>query len=583
MFSGPLLTRELLVSPRHLKHFALRAGYVGAIAILMYTGAQATFGWTPLRSAGDVARFGTFLFDLVCYVQLTIVVAAALIFSAGSIAQEKDRRTLVLLLMTDLRAGELVVGKSLASLLPVFTIIAAAFPMLCLIRMLGGIELAQIVWVEAICLAAALAAGAWGTFVAYWREKTFQILSITLLGAGLFIGAAETAAVVAEGTTPVGRALGGLNPFRALGGVLNPLVAVDQGPSVINAWSSIIGLGLLAAALWFWCCLRVRVWNPSRSIYVQVEENSPESAEQGGLDSLRKRSSGRNVWETPILWREICTQAYGRKVGLIKGAYFAFAGFALLWLGRQPVDGPLVFGMISGESLVFVLLSVVALILVNTQSVTSLTTERDGQTLELLLVTEVSAREFVFSKLGGVLFNTKELIAAPLLYQVMIFLRGQVDLESLIFSLFGFLALLIFAATLGLHNGFAHASSRSAIVNSLGTVFFLFVGTFICMMLMVESRSSFGLQIFSFFAFIGGGSLGLWASLTYRLSSPALAMAAAGLPFLTFYAVVSYLLGNTASVFLSLVCAYGFTTAAMLVPAVSAFEVSLGRTTLERG
>ncbi|MCA8996378.1 MAG: ABC transporter permease, partial [Planctomycetaceae bacterium] len=238
---------------------------------------------------------------------------------------------------------------------------------------------------------------------------------------------------------------------------------------------------------------------------------------------------------------------------------------------------------VSGEVMVFVVLAVVALILVNTQAVTSLTTERDGQTLELLLVTEVSAREFVFSKMGGIFFNSKEIILAPMLYLTMAWVRGGVDLESLIFSLFGFLILVVFAATLGLHQGFAYTSSRSAILNSMGTVFLLFVGTFICMILMVESRSSFALQFVSFLGFIGGGSLGLWSSLTHRISSTALAIAASILPFLTFYAVVSFLLEDTAAVFAALGFAYLFTTAAMLIPAVSAFEVALGRATLERG
>ena len=154
--------------------------------------------WThPARSAGDIASFGAYIFGVLSAVQLVIVIAASLIFSAGSVAQEKDRRTLILLLMTDLRATELVLGKSLASALPVISLIAVSVPVLCCLRMLGGVTISQIVWVEVICLASCLAASAWGTLVGYWREKTFQILAITLLGAGLFMGLAETAAGLA--------------------------------------------------------------------------------------------------------------------------------------------------------------------------------------------------------------------------------------------------------------------------------------------------------------------------------------------------------------------------------------------------
>ncbi|MCA8997281.1 MAG: ABC transporter permease, partial [Planctomycetaceae bacterium] len=345
MITGPLFVRELLIGPRHLKHFGLRAGYVFALGVLLYTGAQTAFGFAVPRSVGDMARLGAYLFNLTCYLQLTLVLATGLIFSAGSIAQEKDRRTLILLLMTDLRATELVIGKSLASLLPVFTVIAVSFPVLCLLRMLGGILLSQILWVEAICLATALVAGAWGSFVAYWREKTFQILSFSLLGAGLFIGVVETVSALAGPASTAGRFVGALDPYRALAEVLEPMaLSASLSEPTISAWPSVLGLGVLALGLWGYTCWRVRVWNPSRTVYIQVEEHK-EGAEAAAESQT---ASGRTVWERPILWREICTQAYGRKVGLIKAAYFLFAGFALLWLSRLPADSPLVFGMVSG-------------------------------------------------------------------------------------------------------------------------------------------------------------------------------------------------------------------------------------------
>src|SRR5690606_26249028 len=116
-----------------------------------------------------------------------------------------------------------------------------------------------------------------------------------------------------------------------------------------------------------------------------------------------------------------------------------------------------------------------------------------------------------------------------------------------------------------------------------GTMFFLFIGIFICMMLMVEARASFALQFTPFLMFILGGSLGLYASLTARNPSRALMFAAMILPFCTFYAITGFLLGNTLGVALMILFAYGFPTVAMLVPAISEFDVALGRTTLDKG
>jgi ABC-type Na+ efflux pump permease subunit len=582
LIGGPLVVRELLTLPRHARHFGLRAGYVAALCVLIYTGAQTTSGLAPLRSIGDISGFGAYIFSVVCTVQLALVLGASLLFSAGNVAQEKDRRTLILLLMTDLSSPELVLGKSLASVLPVLVLILVSFPVLCCLRILGGITLTQILWVEVLCLISCLAASAWGTLVGYWREKTFQILAVSFLGAGLFVGLAETVFLVLGDATPWGRFAGDLDPFRSLNQVLHPLTAFPRQISPTGqAWGGLIAMSAATGVFWIWTIWMVRIWNPSRSIYVAVEDESAGDVEDALSPSRSK--SVRPIWELPIIWREICTQAYGRKVGIVKIGYFLFAAFCLVWLSRLRPDATLAFGAVSGMGLIFVLLSLVCLVLVNAQAVTSMTSERDGQTLELLLVTEVTAREFVFGKLGGILFNTKEVIAVPLLLVTMSFLRGEMALNGLICTWLGFVTLVLFSAMLGLHAGLSFTASRAAILNSLGTVFFLFIGVFVCMMLIVEARTSFILQLIPFLIFILGGSLGLWMSLMHQNPSPALQICAWSLPFLTFYAIVSFLLNDTPAVCAAVLAAYGFTTLSMLIPAVSAFDVALGRATVDRG
>lgn len=576
MFAGPLFTREALTAPRQWKHYLLRSGYVGAFAILLYTAGQATFGFQKMRDVGDVARFGSYVFSLAAIVQLSLVLAAGLLFSANIVAQEKDRRTLILLLMTDLRSRELVLGKLLGSLLPVGTLIAVSLPVLCFIRLLGGVTLAQVLWLEALCLAAGLAAGSWGTFVAYWRDKTFQTLAITVLGAVLFVGAAEAGAALFGVESALGRTFSLLNPYRALGELLHPLARnPDVARPVVTAIEPVAALSVLAALLATATTWRVRIWNPSRSIHEHARE---KQAREGEL-----RSRHRAIWSNPVVWREICTRAYGRKIIVIKLAYFLLAAFLALWVFGSDAEAAIVLGMIPRGGAAFVILTVVGLLLVTAQAVTSLTSERDGQTLELLLVTDVTAREFIFGKLGGVFYNTKEVLLVPLAFLVMFAARGELGLENFIYLLLGLATLGWFCAMLGLHSALSYDVSRKAILHSLGTVFFLFVGTFICLMMIVEARASFALQFPPFLVFILGGSVGLWASLGRRNPSTALFVAAMLLPFLTFYSVVAFLQGDTASVCAAVVFSYGFAVIAMLIPAISEFDYALGRTTLEHG
>lgn len=573
MFAGPIFAREWLTTPRQLKHFLLRAGYVAVLVVLMYTAGHATFGFQPARNVGDVARFGKFVFSVFAVVQLSIVMAGALLFGATNVAQEKDRRTLILLLMTDLRRRELVLGKLFAGLLSVGVLILVSLPVFCFVRMLGGVTLGQVLWLEALCIAAALATGAWGSLVAFWREKTFQTLAIGVLGLALFIGLLEVLRAFTGGTI-IADFAGWLNPYRALGGLLDPLADPAVKSPQLSAWQSVASLLLLAGALAGFTIARLREWNPSKWVYEAAQKD----------EATRERKVHRTVWESPVIWREIRTRAYGRKVLLIKLAYFVLAASTLWSLYTSaPGDSALVLGMISREGFAFVVLALVALLLVNAQAVTALTTERDGQTLELLLVTDVTPREFIFGKLGGALYNTWQVLAVPIAVIIAGWMRGHLSLENAVYVFLGFAALFCFSAVLGLHSGLSYASSRTAIANSLGTVFFLFVGIFICMMLVVEARSSFALQFPPFLVFILGGSLGLMASLTRKHPAPALRLSAFLLPFLTFYAITSFLLDDTLGVCLVVLAAYGFTTIAMLIPAVSEFDLALGRSTGDRG
>ena len=555
----------------------LRAGYVAALFVLMYTAAQATFGWQQVSSLGEMARFGALLFQLFSMMQLALVLFFAPLFAASRVAQEKDRQTLVLLLMTDLRDREMVLGKLLASLLPVGMLLAASAPVFTLISLLGGVSLEQIGWSLALCAAAGFAAGSWGSLVAFWREQTFQTLAISVLGLVLFLGVIEAGVAIAGAGSTTGKWLAWCDPFRGMLLVLDPLAAQPESRiAAVPALPYVITMCVLAVVANGVAILRLRIWNPSRTF------SDPEK--EAAAADASTRAATRAIWSNPVIWREIRTKAYGRKVIFIKLAFCVLFVFAAAYVEQARASGAeLVLGMISPAGFAFVAVGLVALLLVNAQAVTALTTERDAKTLELLLVTDISAREFIYGKIGGVLYNMREAVLLPLAGLVWLGMQGLIHWENFIYVSLGFLLLVIFAAMLGLHSGLSYDNSRSAIGNSLGTMFFLFLGVFICMMLIVEARSSFFQQMTSFLVFILGGSMGLWASLTHRNPSPALTAGAFLLPFATFYSITGFLLGDNLGPWLMVSFAYGFTVVAMLVPAVSEFDVALGRTTLDKG
>ena len=226
-------------------------------------------------------------------------------------------------------------------------------------------------------------------------------------------------------------------------------------------------------------------------------------------------------------------------------------------------------------------LVLLSLVLVNAQAVTSLTSERDVRALDLLLVTDLTPKEIVYGKLGGVFYNTKEMVLLPMALCVALWLAGPLSFENLLYLLGGLAVLYVFTAVVGLHAGMTYANSGVAVATSLGTVFFLFVGVAVCMRIMMAFSGSFQAQFLPFFAFMVFGGVGLYVVLGVRNPSTAIGIASFVCPFATFYAITSYLLGETLAVFLVTVAAYGFTTAAMLVPAIYEFDVATGRTTIE--
>jgi len=223
-------------------------------------------------------------------------------------------------------------------------------------------------------------------------------------------------------------------------------------------------------------------------------------------------------------------------------------------------------------------LGVISLVLVNALAVNSVTGERDGLALDLLLVTDLSPREFVFGKLLGVLYVGKEMIALPILLVVYLAFNGVMTFENMCYVILGAVFLYFFVTMLGIHSGLSYVASRTATLASLGTVFFLCVGIAICMTIMVSFRGAFQLQLAPFLVMILGGGAALFASLGWRNPSSAIFAASFSLPLVTFYAITQFLLQiDHFYVFVSLAVGYAFTTAAMMIPALSEFDVSLER------
>ena len=645
---GPIFTREWLTVPRRASHYFVRSAYLGTLWVLGVTAWQATVGWSRTPTLGDTSRFGLLLFQVLTLVQLVLLLFFAALSAASAVMQEKDRRTFVLLLLTDLRRHEIVLGKLLGSLLPIAFLLAGMVPVLTLLILLGGVSLAQVGQMFLVLAATTLAAGSLGNLVALWRDRTFQVLALTVLLLVLYLCLVHSLpALAALGLLALGvwgaqvlwQALARKTPARPVivGAVALVAVAASGGlwfylrsagwfqraePVLqswldpVRAWQTVletvpgaaatfvpaygfaVAMFLASVLLNVWGMVRLRVWNPSGEPVMQREQ--PEDAEAEEKDRARAHAAPgavRQVWANPILWREVRTRAYGRRPLLVKLAYGLVLGlicYYALSLLSNPAERPAyaaAWGLVP--------IAVLSLLLVSAQAVTAITSERDTGALDLLLVTDLTPKEFIFGKLGGILYNSVLYLLPPLIlagyygYRCLLATppRGHPELlayrngEALV-SVWGVsLVLFAFAVVLGVHVALRTQNSRLAIINTLGTIFFLSVGTGVCIYL-IWINGRFEYQWFSFIFFIAAGIGGLWWVLSGDRPSAALTLASWLCPLGVFYTVANILVAKPGSQesadplipFLVIAGAFLFTVAAMLVPLVSEFDVALGRT-----
>lgn len=605
---GPIFTRELVTVPRRASHFGSRVAFLALLGTLGITTWQATIGFDRDATLGETAGFGLLLFQIVVFVELLLTLFFAALSAASAVSQEKDRRTFLLLLVTDMADYEIVLGKLVGALLPILVLLLITMPFLAMLLLLGGIDPEQVVQAVLVLLATAIAAGSLGGVVALWRERTFQALALSVLLLVLYVCLAQAVGVIgpllAGETSGVNwsRVHAWLDPFVAMQSVLETpaggwgTLAPAYGFAIVMLLSAVI---LNVLGVW-----KLRSWNPSGEPVMQ-REGPTEAEENEAIEAEKRRLAhaapgvARPVWRNPVLWREIRTLAYGRRPVMVKVAFGVVLALILYFAASElnrPGGRP-AFAAAYGLVPIFVL----SLLLVAAQAVTSITSERDGGALDILLVTDISPREFVFGKIGGVIYNTKEYWIPPLLLTVWYALEGTLtrtppgtDLATALGLNFGpmlaidgaLVVLLSFAIVLGIHVSLRNTNSRAAIGNTLGTIFFLSIGTLICIYLIVINRSSFTNQWVSFILFLVLGIGGLLYVLSADRPSPALTMASVACPIMMFYCVVNILIAKPGTEesadplvpFLAISGAFSFTIAAMLVPLLTEFDVALGRT-----
>jgi ABC-type Na+ efflux pump permease subunit len=143
----------------------------------------------PIRDLANLARE----FTTICFaVQFAAVILITPAFTAGAIAEERQRRTLDDLLITGLTSRAIVLGKVAARWLQMVGVILAGVPVYCLVTVWGGADVPQIAAGFAFAAVLALTATAFGVWCSVEMSTVTgavfaaYCLTVPTLGYGVF-------------------------------------------------------------------------------------------------------------------------------------------------------------------------------------------------------------------------------------------------------------------------------------------------------------------------------------------------------------------------------------------------------------
>jgi len=409
--SMPLLWKELAEGAARPRTYVLRVVYAMALyglfafALPRLTDRRYSGGGASFPSSTELLGFGSWIFERLQSFQLWGIILFQPALMCGRITQEKERDSLVLLFLTELRPWEIVLQKYVGGLVPMLSFLFLSLPLAGVAYALGGLESATIADVALGLVLTVLQVGALALLFSAWCRTTVAALISTY-----FWGALLYFAPLLFGRMLGARQHSGAWLLRNGGWqdterwkLLNPTDGISLARSLhAPLWHYLlpsIGTILLCLGLTRWFLVRRAFAPPSHflpRLFARIDRWMKGANRLAGGLVLYRESSSLPVTE-PVFWRETQRRVLGKAHYLLRLLCAIEVPTVLLLMGLLTVFGDAyeTGGMLAFATAVLVGLAV--LILSATAS-NSLVSERVGQTLDVLLTTPVSAREIVRQK-----------------------------------------------------------------------------------------------------------------------------------------------------------------------------------------
>lgn len=434
---NPMVVRIVSGGSRRMRHLWVRMGYLGVLVAMIAMGLL-TGGLTQDMNLSDLAKSGAWVFAFIAYGQVILVCLLAPLFMAGAIQSEQSGETMEILLTTPLSNLQIVLGSLSGRLFFVIALLLSGLPLFSVLLVFGGVPISSVFIAFSVAGLTAILVGsvavALSVFRIGGRKAVFGF--VIAIAAYLVAAYAFDAGILRQlpGAGNNTTWLTPLHPLLVLEASINTAKYQPPLPEQLAGYPTLIQiyLGRPFTAFIIWT-MSVSVLLVLASAIVLRRIGQGESAWMHNfktrfrLAPAEQGREGREVWSNPIAWREANTRGNAAGGILLR---WGFVALGLIAAGTvtalyhfdalpqlQGTQGTMPAHEVFQAAIMVLLLlevAVVTLIAIY-MSAGCVSREREDGTLDLILTTPVTPKQYIWGKLRGLVSFLSQLIALPVL------------------------------------------------------------------------------------------------------------------------------------------------------------------------
>lgn len=167
---NPVYKKELKLSVRSKKLPIIIALYNAILTLFSLMAVYAIFG--EIEYGGGNYSSVLRLYIAISVMQIILVVFIVPSLTAGSIAGEREKQTLEILLTTKLSSGQIIRGKLLSSISDLILVVLSSIPVMSIVFSIGGVSIQDLCQLILMIVVTAILAGSIGICMSACFKKT---------------------------------------------------------------------------------------------------------------------------------------------------------------------------------------------------------------------------------------------------------------------------------------------------------------------------------------------------------------------------------------------------------------------------